>query len=262
MYPSYPLPPTLVSRLNNYDWQPDKLGESGAHTFRLIGGNEPLFLKIADPSLAASLQAEAVRMEWLNGRLPVPQLLHFERTDEGAYLLMTTIPGVNTTHFNHRSDGEKEIAIRLLAEGLQQLHNLPIDDCPFDHRLHRQLEKASQRMRCGLIDEADFDRERVGRKTADLYNELLSTRPSHEDIVFTHGDYCLPNVMVLDNHLSGFIDLGNAGIADPYQDLALCTRSLAYNFGSGWEDKFWSYYGLTSPDVAKLGFYRLLDEFF
>ncbi|HLX56069.1 MAG TPA: phosphotransferase, partial [Ktedonobacteraceae bacterium] len=59
-----------------------------------------------------------------------------------------------------------------------------------------------------------------------------------------------------------FIDWGRAGIADRYQDLALAARSLAYNFGPGWESLLWEAYGLQTVDAAKIAFYRLLDEFF
>ncbi len=256
------LPSALALRLDSYNWQRDHLGESGAHTFRLQGKGEVMFLKIADSSFSACLHAEAERIHWLNGRLPVPTIRHFEMTANGAFLLMTAVPGVNFTHFNNRPDREKEIAVQLLATGLHQLHNLPPAGCPFDQRLDIQIEKAQQRMVAGLVDESDFDEERIGRETADLFDELLATRPASEDIVFTHGDYCLPNVMVENGHLTGFIDLGNAGIADRYQDLALCTRSLSYNFDPGWEKLFWQNYGITQPDFAKLAFYQLLDEFF
>ena len=256
------LPPTLALRLDGYNWQRDNLGGSGAHTFRLQGKGEAMFLKIADSSFSACLQAEAERIQWLNGRLPVPTIRHFEMTANGAFLLMTAVPGVNITHFNNRPDSEKEIAVQLLATGLHQLHNLPFASCPFDQRLDRQIETAQQRMAAGRVDASDFDEERRGQKPHDLFDELLATRPTSEDVVFTHGDYCLPNVMIENGRFTGFIDLGNAGIADRYQDLALCTRSLTYNFGPGWEELFWQSYGLTQPDIAKLAFYRLLDEFF
>jgi aminoglycoside phosphotransferase len=42
----------------------------------------------------------------------------------------------------------------------------------------------------------------------------------------------------------------------------LAARSLAYNFGSGWEPLLWEAYGLQTVDTAKIAFYKLLDEFF
>lgn len=44
-----------------------------------------------------------------------------------------------------------------------------------------------------------------------------------------HGDFCLPNVLVQDGKFSGFIDLGDAGIGDPWRDYAWCIWSLEYN---------------------------------
>ena len=47
---------------------------------------------------------------------------------------------------------------------------------------------------------------------------------------FIHGDLCLPNILVdEDNKLVGFIDLGNAGLGDPWYDLSWLLWSLEYN---------------------------------
>ena len=44
-----------------------------------------------------------------------------------------------------------------------------------------------------------------------------------------HGDFCLPNILVKDGKISGFIDLGDSGIGDPWRDYAWCIWSLEYN---------------------------------
>ncbi len=47
---------------------------------------------------------------------------------------------------------------------------------------------------------------------------------------FVHGDLCLPNILVnKDNEFCGFIDLGNAGLGDPYYDYAWLLWSFEYN---------------------------------
>lgn len=44
-----------------------------------------------------------------------------------------------------------------------------------------------------------------------------------------HGDFCLPNILVQDDKVVGYIDLGDAGIGDPWRDYAWCIWSLEYN---------------------------------
>ncbi|HHV41510.1 MAG TPA: phosphotransferase [Clostridiaceae bacterium] len=98
-----------------------------------------------------------------------------------------------------------------------------------------------------------------------MYDESIRTRPLDEDLVFTHGDYCLPNIVVSNDNLSGFIDLGRAGVADRHQDLALAARSLRHNMGSqgsGLTSLFFHEYGIRHIDSQKIHYYILLDELF
>jgi len=85
-------------------------------------------------------------------------------------------------------------------------------------------------------------------------------RPPEEELAFTHGDYCLPNVITVVPRLGGVIDWDHAGLADPYVDLASCIWSLKYNYGERdskdrWIPLFLEVYGLDALDDEKLGFY-------
>jgi len=173
--------------------------------------------------------------------------------------LLSEISGVDASDDSF-SENVADV-VEQLAKGLKMIHKLPIENCPFNQRLNYKIEIATERMISGLVEEEDFDEERQGRTAEDLFEELLATMPTDEDLVFTHGDYCVPNVILENGNLSGFVDWGSAGVADRYQDIALLTRSVRYNFGEDWEESVFEIYGI-EPDWEKINFYRLLDEFF
>ena len=86
---------------------------------------------------------------------------------------------------------------------------------------------------------------------------------SESDLLQTHGDYCLPNIILKEHTVSGYIDVALAGVGDRYQDLALAVRSLAYTnkADTSLVELFFDTYG-ASIDVEKIAYYQLLDEFF
>jgi aminoglycoside phosphotransferase len=262
-HPPHTIPAALQPLVAEATWEQMTIGRSGDRVFRLTWPDRPThYLKIASPLTSAELRREHDRLLWLRDRLPAPEVRGWAESEEHCYLLLSAIPGVMTCDEMWASDAPR--AVRALAEGLRMLHSADIAACPFDESLDLKLAQARQRMLAGLVDEEDFDEIRLGRRAEDLFAELLRTRPTREDLVLTHGDYCLPNVFLDpgDGRVTGFIDWGRAGIADRYQDLALAVRSLAYNFGPGWEPLLWEAYGIAEPDRAKIEFYQLLDEFF
>jgi aminoglycoside phosphotransferase len=154
--------------------------------------------------------------------------------------------------------------VRTLAAGLRQIHALDWRSCPFDERTAAKLATAQRRFAAGLVDEEDMDAftKEVGPER--LLRWLSEHSPETEDLVFTHGDYCLPNVLLNAEsmHVSGYIDWGRAGVADRYQDLALAARSLTYNFGEQWMPLLWEAYGLDTVHVEKIEYFTLLDELY
>ncbi len=50
-----------------------------------------------------------------------------------------------------------------------------------------------------------------------------------ENSTVVHGDFCLPNILLHRSRVSGFVDLGQVTVGDPWEDYAWCLWSLEYN---------------------------------
>lgn len=254
------LPSELSRILSGYKWSQNHIGFSSAQVFRLEAENKsPLYLKIDSRFSSHSLLEEKLKLEWLKDRIPVPEIICFAEDTDLFYLLSSAIAGIDAADDSFKTNIPN--VIEQLTNGLKMIHNLPIKNCPFDMRLDYKIKVAEDLMKKGLVDEEDFDEERQGRTAEDLFQELIISKPTEEDLVFTHGDYCVPNIIFENGKLNGFVDWSGAGVADRYQDLALLSRSIQYNFGKKWEEKVFEIYGI-EPDWQKVHFYRLLDEFF
>jgi aminoglycoside phosphotransferase len=126
--------------------------------------------------------------------------------------------------------------IDTLGHSLARLHRTSIVDCPFDQRVALQIVQARRRIDANRVATHEFDEIRVGREPEDLFHELIASVPMREDLVLTHGDFCLPNIILKRGRdgcveVAGLIDCGRAGIADRHQDLALAIRSIQGNWG-------------------------------
>jgi aminoglycoside phosphotransferase len=267
---AFPLPPTLAADLAKHARTEIATGESGANVVRFARPNgTTVYLKsrpFIAPSKRRPLFDEAERLGWMHAvGLPVPAVLQYHEWKEREYLLLTAVAGEDASI--ERPPEQYGAVVAALAAGLQSLHATNISACPFDAGWRGRVAAAGARVRAGEVRDDDFDAARQGRSAQDLYAELAAIPAPNEERIFTHGDYCLPNVLLVSNgasglRVSGFVDCGNAGIADRYQDLALCARSVARNLGPEWVPALFAQYGLEHVDETKLGYYQLLDEFF
>lgn len=209
---------------------------------------------------------EAERLGWMHAvGLPVPAVLQYHEWKGQEYLLLTAMPGANAA--TPRPPEQHAAVVAALASGLRMLHGTNISACPFDQSRRVRIAAAEARLRAQAVDESRFDPAHQGRTATELYTALVASTPQVEERAFTHGDYCLPNVILQEDgadgfRVSGLVDCGSAGVADPYQDLALCARSVARNLGPEWVPTLFARYGLERVDEERLTYYQLLDEFF
>ncbi len=255
-------PPTPGQfRVRYSDWAWNVAWQYGpeAITYRMErASGEVHYLKIAPSSGYPSLPAEADRMRWARAHIPVPLVLEQGSAGEADWLLTEGLTGCDATNSAWSADPER--LVRVLAEGLRRFHEASVAACPFDFRLDQALAHAGRRVKAGLvIPSRDFHDEFAHLSAEGALAVLGRSRPDDESIVVCHGDYCLPNIIIVDWAATGFVDLGEVGTADRWWDLAVATWSVTWNLGPGYEDLFLSSYGV-QRDETRMQFYRLLYD--
>lgn len=245
-------------------YQIDEIGESDS-TVVLF---DNMVLKIEKSGDNADREYNALK--FLDGKLPVPEIICFQKENGYNYLLMSKLKGVMACSCIK----DLNSLIELLADGLKQFWSVDITDCTLNSTLDKKLKAAKFNIDNDLVDIDDFEENTIGvngfKDINALYNFLINNKPK-EDLVFTHGDYCLPNVFSDGEKITGFLDLGKAGIADRWQDIAPCVRSLKYNICSinkqpeqiflDYKNKLYNLLGI-EENSKKLKYYILLDELF
>ena len=92
--------------------------------FKLHATSGNYFLKIG-----AGLEKERERLEWLNGKLPVPKVIGFTKIEDKDALLLSAIEGKNLAVLSKEWPAEK--VVDKLVKVLHQFHTVDAKSCPF-----------------------------------------------------------------------------------------------------------------------------------
>lgn len=220
-------------------------------------GNRTLFLKIGRGIEAEALKREKIVLDWLIAKaVKVPSVLGYLEEDGSVYLLQSALKGTPA----HKAPLQKEEILRIAADTLKQLHSINITGAQGFRSLKDDLAQIDNCLKGGLIKVADFRTANNNQAPEDVYSYLLKNKDRLLNTTLTHGDYCLPNIIILGNE-AGLIDVGDCGIGDPYKDFSAMEVSIRRNFGQEWIDEFYKYYGLEKRDDFKVKYYQLIDQF-
>lgn len=254
------LSPQLDKLIKEYRYIKDTEGMSPAAVYKLVGETENLYLKMTDSRYKGTtydVEREKDMMLWLKGKLPVPEVLHFEQYEGWNFLLMSEVEGVAC------SDETPKKIVALYAECINLLQSIDISDCPFTNNTDNRLSELDYLLKNNLadVDCENWEEDTPFKEPRELYAFLKANKP-REELVFSHGDICDCNILVKDHKLNGFIDLGRSGKADKWYDIAFCVRSIREDIG---EEKYvkllFDLLGI-EPDWEKIKYYILLDELF
>lgn len=216
------------------------------------------YLKAAFVGTHPSLAAERDRCTWLRAHgVPVPQVLDHDGDGAVEWLLTAGLPGIDATAPQHLAD--PAVTVPLLAAGLRRFHEIDPAGCPFDYRMTTALEHVARRVAAGDVSTDGFHDVHRDLDPGSALERLGDLVVEEHELVVCHGDYTLPNVLLDEGRVVGYLDLGEVGVADRWRDLAVATWSVTWNFGPGYEDLFLDSYGV-EWDHHRRDLYRLLYD--
>ena len=260
------IPANIQELIKDKTYSCDDIGLSGSKIMIF----DDMVLKIVR-SQTEDEDSAVMMMRWFDGKIPAPKVLAYENDDEYKYLLMSKVPGKMSCDEYYLSHPKELLA--LLVEALKLLWSIDISDCPRNRNIDIELEEAKYRVENGLVNMDKAEPTTFGDEGFESPKELLkwleNNKPDYEPVL-SHGDFCLPNILIKDGQVSGFIDLGDAGIGDKWRDIALCYRSLKHNFDGTYGGKVYPDFNPDmlfealgiEPNREKLRYYILLDELF
>lgn len=248
----------------NYRFVEDTEGMSPARVYKLIGRNENLYLKISENQYRGTtydVEREKDIILWLTGKLPVPEVLHFEQYENTSFMLMREVRGdVGYEYYQKQRDPKK--MINIYKDGIKLFQSVSVLDCPFHSNIDFRLNELEYLLQNNLadIDVENWENDTPFRDSNELYSFLKTHKP-HEELVFSHGDFGDSNIFIVNDQVSGFIDWGRGGKADKWCDIAFCVRSIQHDMGEEYLDLFFDLLEI-EPDWDKIRYYILLDELF
>ncbi|MCB2255045.1 aminoglycoside 3'-phosphotransferase [Pseudomonas chlororaphis] len=254
------LPSAIARFIGSNSLVADEVGESPADVYGFTRGNDRFFLKTCTALYAPttySVLREARVLQWLDGRLKVPEVAVVAESEAGEFMITRSVPGVPL----QAHGGSQGSMVALLREALRQLQAVAIADCPFDSGVAVRLDELQYLIAHDLCaDDVDLEQWPDLPTPEKLLAHLQTTRPI-EDKVFSHGDLCDSNVFVDAHDQLHFIDLGRGGIADRWLDIAFAHRNLREDVSPVAAAQLLQ--ALGEPDAsAKRLFFEQLDELF
>ncbi|MDP3770607.1 MAG: phosphotransferase [bacterium] len=115
-------------------WAENQLNDKATITKEEYGDQSKVFrfhtpLRSYFLKIGTGLEKERERLEWLDGKLPVPKVVGFTKIDDKDALLLSAIEGKNLATLSKEWPAER--VVDKLVKALRQFHAVNAKNCPF-----------------------------------------------------------------------------------------------------------------------------------
>jgi len=202
---------------------------------------------------------EADRLLWMDGRAGAPRLVATGRAVEGDETIVAELSRLAVPLAGGLARVNPEALAAELGRALRRLHEVGIDDCPFESASESHLRSAETAIATGKVEPA-MDGPYVGRSPAELleilaglFAELPTPHP-----VLVHGGLDVDRIWLAPDGRITFTGWQEAGAGDRHLDLAAVAVSVGAEFGLAVVAPFLDAYGLDHINLVSLDAHQLL----
>jgi aminoglycoside phosphotransferase len=245
------LPAEIASRIGTVSEMEKPFQGCAFETYILTAEHGRFVLKLGHGAeRIAELESEFRVLEKLQATaLHVPQPVIASVQENRGYFVFTCIEGENQVNVLERADrAGKHHLMEEFGRNLRRIHecrpDLPYPDAWMGDVVERIAENiAAGRISLPLRGDGPLQGLAPAVLLAELRRWVAQIEP---EMVFGHGDYCVPNAIVRDNRIAGIIDWSAGGYMDRRFDLGTAMWSIGYNLHSReYVESFLKAYGYT-----------------
>lgn len=196
------------------------------------------------------LEKESKMTEYFYSKGFGAEVLNYISTDSD-WLLTAAVSGEDCVHKEYLMHPKR--LCDTIAYELRKLHETDYTGCPVSDRTAEYLAGAEKNYRTGNYDKSHFPDSFGYPSAKEAYDVLVSEKDALQSKVLLHGDYCLPNIILNNWKLSGFIDVGSGGIGDRHIDIFWGVWTLWFNLKTNkYYQRFLDAYGRDKADQSIL----------
>lgn len=257
----YCVPESIMKYVDELPYEIDDIGKSNS----IVLIFEDYVLKIT--TLSFDVENEVKVYNSLIGKLPIPDIIAYEERNGKAYILKTKLKGKMLCDEEYLKN--PKLLFKLATDAVKLLWKVDANNnLNLQNTYDTIMDFGKKCIENELINFDNTDKTITSR--FNNFNEIVyyleNNKPS-DDIVLAHGDLCITNIIVNNDEVVGFIDLGLTGLSHRYHDLAILYRSIKYNmegrYGKSYEgfidNEIFDLLGV-KKDEKLIEYFLLLDE--